>query len=275
MSHVEKHNPLKKDALSQKRDSLKDGGRVDIPEITFETVKEDAIRFGLVTDVHYQMNAGKEASIFLAEWKGHAVILKAYRLWHSSHQLSKTKGFIPVGTSKRSYCVYDMMANMAVVEYDLLINCFKAGMHVPTPIGRVGTYVTMRFIGDDFEPAPQLKDAELQEPEVVFEQILDDYLIMYRDVHYVHADLSEYNILWWQNRPWIIDVPQGYKVDTHCNMNKAEALLRRDIRNVMKYFESYGIHKDEEHILEAFLDSYIPHNKQHYRELLPQGGELL
>jgi len=275
MSRVEKHNPLKSGAITRKRDDMKgDGGKVDIPEITFDSVREDAINFGLATDVLYQMNAGKEASIFCAVWKDHPIILKAYRFWQSSHQLSKKSGFIAAGTSKRTYCILGMMENFAVLEYDLLMKCFKAGAHVPTPIGRVGNYLTMRFIGDGTEPAPQLKDVELENPEVALDQILDDYLIMYRDVHYVHGDLSRYNILWWQNRPWIIDVPQAYEVGVHCNMMKAEALLRRDLKNVLGYFESYGIYRDAEHILSVFLSEYIPNNLRNYRELV-EGGELL
>jgi hypothetical protein len=72
MSRVEKYNPLKSSALSRKKGELKEGrkGRAEIQEITYESVKEDAVRFGLATDVLYQMNAGKEASIFLAHWKG-------------------------------------------------------------------------------------------------------------------------------------------------------------------------------------------------------------
>ena len=65
MSRVEKHNPMKAGAVTRKRDTLKgDSCKTDIPEITFESVREDAINYGLVTDVLYQMNAGKEASIF-------------------------------------------------------------------------------------------------------------------------------------------------------------------------------------------------------------------
>ncbi|MHA2025502.1 MAG: hypothetical protein ACW98U_06330 [Candidatus Thorarchaeota archaeon] len=60
---VEKLNPRKPDALSVKRDAQrgnKRGWTVQISEITLDEVKEDAVKFGLVTEVLYQMNAGKE-----------------------------------------------------------------------------------------------------------------------------------------------------------------------------------------------------------------------
>jgi RIO kinase 1 len=274
MSRVEKFNPLKSSALSRKRAEQKaneEGQESALSELTFDSVKEDAIRFGLATDLLYQMNAGKEASIYLALWKEHPIVLKAYRLYRSSHHLSAKRGFQGVATTKKTHLVLQMVENFAVVEYDLLMKCFRAGMHVPTPIGRVGNYLTMRFLGDDKQPAPKLKDVELERPELVFDQILDDYLVMYRDIHYVHGDLSKYNILWWQEKPWIIDVPQAYKVDTHCDMKCAESMLKKDLQNICSHFESYGMNKDPEQILQLFLESYVPHNLRNYRESI--GGE--
>lgn len=269
---VEKHNPLKKSILQS--ELLRDG-KTQIEEISFDMVKRIALKYGLATDVLYQMSAGKEASIFLALWKNHPIILKVYRIWHSSHSLSKSKGYVAPGTAKRSYVITDMIESLAVLEYDLLSTLFKAGAHVPTPIGRIGNFVSMRFIGDGEVPAPQLREITLEEPERVMNQIFDDYLIMYRDVHHVHGDLSQYNILFWQDRPWIIDVPQAEKVDKHCNMLKIEKMLLRDIENVLSYFEQYDISRDPESILEVFLESYIPDNKRHYRELVPEGLELV
>ena len=60
---VEKLNPKKPSALSVKRDAQRGNQRgwtVEINEITLSEVREDAIKFGLATDVAYQMNAGKE-----------------------------------------------------------------------------------------------------------------------------------------------------------------------------------------------------------------------
>ncbi|MFW9850302.1 MAG: RIO1 family regulatory kinase/ATPase [Candidatus Thorarchaeota archaeon] len=275
MSRIEKHNPLKSSALSRQESIMRDGkcGKIQFKELTLEQVKKSAVEFGLVTDVVYQLNAGKEASIYLAMWNEHPIILKAYRLWSSPHKLSTQHGYITTG-GKRTYLVTAMMEEIAVKEFDILTWCFKGGVHVPTPIGRVGHFLTMRFIGDGLDPAPQLKDVELENPELALDQILDDYLLMYSKVHYTHGDLSAYNILWWQERPWIIDIPQGDQVNKWANMKKVELVLKRDIRNVLNYFEQYGIYKDEEYILNVFLDEYIPYNLRHYREL-DRGGELL
>jgi RIO kinase 1 len=260
MSRVERFNPLKASTLSRKRDHDRAGRRgeaVPISEITFEEVKRDAVRFGLATEVWSQMNAGKEASIFLAHWREHPIILKAYRLWQTS-QADKHKGFYALGK----------MESLAAKEYDVLSACFKATVHVPTPIGRVGNYLTMRFLGDSSDPAQQLKDVRLDDPEQAMEQVFDEYLIMYRDAKYVHGDLSAYNILWWRNHPWIIDVPQAYFVGPWADMKVVVHLLKRDIINVLSYFKRYGVQGDPDHILKGFLSEYVPNNLRNSRELL-------
>jgi RIO kinase 1 len=259
---VEKLNPKKPSALSMKRDTQRGNQRgwtVEIKELTLDEVKEDVVRFALATDVAYQINAGKEASIYVAFYKDHPIILKAFRFWQTS-QAQKSKGFFAPGR----------MQVLAAKEYDLLLACFKAGMHVPTPIGRVGNYLTLRFIGDELEPAPQLRTVELEDPEKVLDQILDDYLIMYGDVHHVHGDLSAYNILWWKDTPWIIDMPQASCVNPWSDMKQVVSLLRRDIINVLRYFKKYGISRDPDYIVDVFLSEYVPQNLRNYGEEVSQ-----
>jgi RIO kinase 1 len=261
---VEKLNPRKPSALSIKRDAQrgnKRGRTVAINEITLDEVRDDAIKFGLATEVLYQMNGGKEASIYLVYWKDFPLILKAYRFWQSA-QAKKSKGFFAPGR----------MQAIAAKEYDLLLACFNAGMNVPTPVGRVGNYLTMRFVGNGVEPAPQLRNVQLEEPDIVLDEILDDYLIMYRDVHYVHGDLSAYNILWWEGRPWIIDLPQAYQVGPWAEMKRVVTLLRRDIVNLLQYFKKYGIRRDPDEIVKVFLSEYVPHNLRNYDETIAGGA---
>ena len=278
MSRVDKFNPLAKgSAIDQKRDKIRGGscGKAEIGELTFVEVRQDAINYGLATDVLYQMSAGKEASIYLAHWHNHPIILKAYRRWTTPHKLSTTKGHIRESSGKKTRWILGLIEDVAVGEFDILQNCFNTGVRVPTPISRVANYLTMRFIGDGKVPAPQLREVELEDPEVVLNEILDQYLIMYRDAHYTHGDLSPYNILWWKDQPWIIDLPQGEPVNKWSDMNKVELFLQRDITNVLNYFESYGIERDPDHILNVFLDAYIPSNLRNYRELRNEGLELM
>ena len=277
MSRVDKFNPLAKgSAIDQKRDELRGGtrGKAKIEEPKFDEIRRDAINYGLASDVLYPISAGKEASIFLALWKDHPIVLKSYRLWSTPHKLSTTKGHIRESSGKKTRWILGLIEDIAVAEFDVLQDCFKVGVRIPTPISRVANYLTMRFIGDGETPAPQLREVELDDPEAVMNEIFDQYLKMYRDAHYTHGDLSAYNILWWKNQPWIIDVPQSETVNKWSDMNKVELFLRRDIHNVLKYFKNYGIERDSEQILNVFLDAYIPTNLRNYRELRNEGLEL-
>jgi RIO kinase 1 len=58
----------------------------------------------------------------------------------------------------------------------------------------------MSFIGDsEGWPAPRLKDANIDSPDLWFKLYTDlvrMMWVMYHKCRLVHADLSEYNILW-------------------------------------------------------------------------------
>lgn len=64
----------------------------------------------------------------------------------------------------------------------------------------------------------------------------------------VHADLSVYNVLWFEDRPWVIDLPQAVDVSAH---GQALELLRRDLGNVAPWFERRGAAFDADAV---FLD---------------------
>ena len=71
----------------------------------------------------------------------------------------------------------------------------------------------MSFIGQEGRPAPKLKEAAERmsqaELENAYQQVVDMMMTLYSVCHLVHADLSEYNILWWQKEAWFIDVSQA------------------------------------------------------------------
>ena len=62
---------------------------------------------------------------------------------------------------------------------------------------------------------------------------------MYHDCKLVHADLSEYNILYHQQQLWIIDVSQSVEHDHPA----AFEFLRKDLKNIGDFFGSYGVRR--------------------------------
>ena len=73
--------------------------------------------------------------------------------------------------------------------------------------------LVMSFLGQDGLPAPKLKEAAERmseaELETAYSQVVEMMSQLYSRCHLVHADLSEYNILWWEKEVWFIDVSQA------------------------------------------------------------------
>ena len=76
---------------------------------------------------------------------------------------------------------------------------------------------------------------------------------LWLDLDRIHGDLSPYNILYWKGVITIIDFPQA--IDSRFNQSARE-LLQRDLANVCRYFERYGIRGDPERIATRMWGAY-------------------
>jgi RIO kinase 1 len=92
----------------------------------------------------------------------------------------------------------------------------------------------MEFLGDDEGRSwPRLKDVKLSEDEAAaMEKEVSRQVGLLRAAGLVHADLSEYNILVGEGKPYIIDMAQAVSV----KHPKAEIFAERDRDNMRKYF---------------------------------------
>ncbi|XP_026057341.1 serine/threonine-protein kinase RIO3-like [Carassius auratus] len=99
--------------------------------------------------------------------------------------------------------------------------------------------LVMSFIGKDHVPAPKLKDAILSSEDMkkAYYQVLNMMQRLYQDCNLVHADLSEYNMLWHEGQVWFIDVSQSIE-PTHPH---GLEFLFRDCRNVATFFQKAGV----------------------------------
>lgn len=111
----------------------------------------------------------------------------------------------------------------------------QAGIPCPEPLVLRMHVLVMGFLGDKNGWAyPRLKDAQIDAdryPALYF-QLVKYMRIMYQTCHLVHADLSEYNILYHSRTLYIIDVSQSVEHDHPHAFN----FLRMDITNVSDYF---------------------------------------
>ena len=60
---------------------------------------------------------------------------------------------------------------------------------------------------------------------------------MYRGCHLIHADLSEYNMMWFEGRVYFIDVSQSVEPSHPHGLE----FLVRDCRNVSTFFTKSGV----------------------------------
>ncbi|CAK1550342.1 unnamed protein product [Leptosia nina] len=115
----------------------------------------------------------------------------------------------------------------------------KVGLNCPDMICLKKHVLVMSFIGKENKPAPKLRDIVLkaEQWESVYNEIVEAMYKLFNVGHLVHADLSEYNILWWENKCWFIDVSQSVQPDHPSGLE----FLLRDCKNIINFFEKKGV----------------------------------
>ena len=81
------------------------------------------------------------------------------------------------------------------------------------------------------EPAPMLKDVKPQDAQKFFSLIIKDIEKLYKR-GLIHGDLSSFNILNYEEKPYFIDFSQATLTKTP----NSRELLERDIRNILNFF---------------------------------------
>lgn len=115
----------------------------------------------------------------------------------------------------------------------------RADINCPDAISLKKHVLVMTFLGNDASPAPQLKEADLDEAQLrsSYEQIIDIMERMYQKCDLIHGDLSEYNLLWHNEQVYVIDVSQSMFA-SHPNAN---IFLYRDCKNIMDFYQKSGL----------------------------------
>lgn len=145
--------------------------------------------------------------------------------------------------------------NWIMHEYNVHSALFEAGLDVPKPIAHSGNAILMAYIGDEWSAAPTLNEIRLDKPEAgqLFGRIMDNIQLMLTN-HYIHGDLSAYNILYWEGKGYIIDFPQ--LVDARKNQN-ARLLLERDVQRVCQYFARCNVRSNPGQLAEHLWREYM------------------
>jgi RIO kinase 1 len=216
------------------------------------------------------LKSGKEAEIFLVERtferSGRRLLAhKRYRIRKPGKDQLRNEGFSNA-TQFRRHAMYregwfvasrDRRALAAgnksahgqalaaslwpIQEWTVLRRAVDAGVSVPYPVEQTEDGFLMEFIGDAVEmvAAPKLSQARLDADGLAsaWRQVLAN-LHALAAAGLVHGDLSPYNLLWWDGRLVVIDLPQAVEFTTNPD---AFELLHRDVSNVGGWFARRGI----------------------------------
>ncbi len=142
-------------------------------------------------------------------------------------------------------------------EFQTLQRMYNAGVDVPQPFASSDNAILMEYLGDEKFPAPALSQVRLTSHAAhsLFERLMHNIELMLAHDR-VHGDFSAYNVLYWNGKAKIIDMPQA--VNPYVNAD-AFALLGRDIARLCDYFARYGIKANASQFTREFWERHILH----------------
>lgn len=199
---------------------------------------------GIIDALGGEMSTGKEANLFYAICKGQALAIKIYRITTSNFKamqnyLNGDPRFGNIKGTKRA-----IISAWTRKEFRNLKRAEEVRVKVPHPIIARENILIMELIGQMDNPAPQIRDVNfsLDEAKRIFDKLSDYISNLYNKADLVHADLSEFNVLY-DGEPVVIDMGQSVTLEHPL----ASKFLARDIANVARYFEKkYGIGSEDE-----------------------------
>ena len=218
---------------------------------------------GWFTDVLYRVKGGKEATVYCCRAHpatGYDLIAaKVYRpsmframkndaLYKQGRAIRSIEGKYPDTRTKRALRKRSRRGRMFDAaawcghEVETLESLWRAGVAVPRVITSSHNAILMEFFGDESQGAPILHSVTPAPDELprLFEQLKQNVQAMLAS-YVVHADLSPYNVLYWEGEPKIIDVPQAVDAVRH---PMAFELFTRDMERLASYFGRRGLPVD-------------------------------
>jgi len=127
-------------------------------------------------------------------------------------------------------------------EYKTLQVLHQVGADVPKPYASGHNTILMEYIGGENAAADTLNtiDLPLAEAKRLFERVLHNIQLML-DHDRIHADLSAYNILYWDGEITLIDFPQAIEPQQNANSFR---IFERDVVRICEYFNHQGVRAD-------------------------------
>ncbi|OAK94045.1 Serine/threonine-protein kinase Rio1 [Phaeosphaeriaceae sp. SRC1lsM3a] len=207
-----------------------------------------------ISEIHGVISTGKEANVYHAITEGDDAepTHRAVKVYKTSILVFKDRAKYVEGEF-RFRQGYNKSNNRAMVkmwadkERRNLARIHDAGLPSPAPVALRNHVLVMGYVGDrKGKAAPRLKDVRFEgltteEEEAkwtdLYIQMLTYMRVLYQTCRLVHADLSEYNVLYHEGKQWIIDVSQAVEHDHPRSLE----FLRMDVKNISDFFRSRNV----------------------------------
>jgi RIO kinase 2 len=187
------------------------------------------VRRGLISGMGRSIGMGKESDVFeVISDSGERAVIKFYRIGRISFRATRLKRSYSKPETQHQWLEINIEA--AKKEEEGLLKAYKVGVETPKFIARDRHAVLMAEI--EGVMLHECRKEDVTRPKLLLMQIFENARKAYCLAKIINGDLSEYNILFDGEHPWIIDWPQYVKLD-HPN---ADEILRRDVANTLSYF---------------------------------------
>ncbi|XP_059483747.1 serine/threonine-protein kinase RIO1 [Neocloeon triangulifer] len=193
---------------------------------------------GAITEVNGCISTGKEANVYHALGRsGSDLAIKVYK---TSILVFKDRDKYVSGEFRfrHGYCRSNprkMVRTWAEKEMRNLVRLEVGGVRAPRPLLLRSHVLLMEFLGTDGWPAPKLKDVEMSSSKSceLYRECVELMWQLYHDCKLVHADLSEFNMLYHEGHAYVIDVSQSVEHDHPHALD----FLRKDCTNITEFFK--------------------------------------
>ncbi|TIC05356.1 RIO1-domain-containing protein [Wallemia mellicola] len=207
------------------------------------------INRGVISEINGCLSTGKEANVYHGSAppldstsQGVQLAIKIYK---TSILVFKDRDRYVTGEFRfrKGYAKSNprkMVKLWAEKELRNLKRLWEIGIRCPQPIEVRDNVLVMEFFGtEDGWASPRLKDAQIASSKFpkLYAQLMVTVRKIYRACRLVHADLSEYNILYHNSQLYIIDVSQSVEQEHPAAFD----FLRSDLRNIESFFSKAGV----------------------------------
>ncbi len=187
---------------------------------------------------------GKEANVFLGKKRKTFVAVKIYRIETSNFAQHARYLFEDDEVKKIGQTPQKLICAWAEKEFTNMQLAKSVGVRVPKVIDVEGNVIVMELITENNKVCKTLKYAPPKNPKEakeIYKQLVANLHKLIYKAKLIHADLSEYNLIFSNKKLYLIDFGQTGSV----KLPNAKEFVNRDIKNMIKFFGKFKLNVNE------------------------------